>query len=107
MHDRSIVDRSMLRYTVAHRADTGPNVSTPDQIARAISLLPPRVRLDQQRRGGQPERGKQEAGEEVGRVVLAPVQAGKGQGDPPGGRRGKGKPAPPAPPRAGGPGREG
>jgi hypothetical protein len=40
-----------------------------------------RVRLDQQRRRGQPQRGEQEAAEHVGRVMLAPVHAGQGDQD--------------------------
>src|ERR1700684_1175350 len=55
------------------------------------------VRLDQLGGGGQPERGEQKAGEDVGGVMLAPVHAGGGDRDRHDDRGDQEQEAPPAP----------
>ena len=54
------------------------------------------LRFDQDCCRGQPERGEQEAAEDVGRVMLAPVHAGQGHQDGHGDRGDEEQPSPPA-----------
>jgi hypothetical protein len=63
------------------------------QAAAAEGVL---VRLDEQGGGGEPERGEEHAGEDVGRVVLAAVHAGHGDHDRHDDRRDQEQVAPPA-----------
>src|SRR6202020_3227865 len=53
--------------------------------------------LDEPGGGGQPQRGEQHAGEDVGRVMLAPVHAGGGDRDRHDDRRDQEQVTPPAP----------
>jgi hypothetical protein len=56
-----------------------PAEPTQRHAARAVERI--LVRLDEHRGGGQPERGEQQAAENIGGVMLAPVHAGHGDHD--------------------------